>query len=535
MKRQSGKPVKKLADDQIDLQDLDQAQPEEEEEEEEEDADDEVIPEVKEDEIEAVGGDDEEECQDCEEDGSDDADADDADDGAGDEETDAEDEIPDVGEDEVQPVDTGDEEEEDADLSFKDWADQEASEDEHAGEEDVEDPDADDEADAEDEIPDVSEDEVQPVDTGDGEEEEEEEEEDADADEEVPAPVPAPAADPVPAPAPAGEEDEEEEDAEDGDEVLDDDGDEDGDEADSCMDKGASAKELVIEPIFEMDADSEIKAANLSMQLFNPDSKDPHWVVFNNGDPLCKIALSAQPDAEDVRESFVSDGYAGSLLESIRELSTAEAPVSPIAVLAALPAKFYYAAVQKSKLAQTIKTEVTKEISARIAGANDDYNEKLMDNMGLVVGYQAKNLYKEPDPFKVRLVQSIKKAGVDQDVAVAIVEEAFLNEVPEWHQRVVAKAKEYCTYTPESLREIKAALGDAGQKQVDYDSILEREEKRTVVANTTKNRKPSAGIPLESYLTRRNAGTNQAGDETAEFKSRIKSGISGLRSHGRRS
>jgi hypothetical protein len=539
------KKIKKVADDELDIDTKVDPTAEEDEEEEEDAEGEDVAPQVDGDEEAApvaAEGEDEEECEACGDEG--------------DMEADADEDIVDVSPDQVTPVAADDDGDEDADDLGGDEDEGEEEEEDAEGEEGVDEEDEEDEDDAEGEIPDVSPDEVEPVaaegeddedaedgeddvaeedaegeeDEGaeDGEDEDVAEEEEEDAEGEIPdvtqddvAPVAAEdesldddAKDEDEA---AGEEDEEEEeDAE---------GEEEEDKVPApALDATAS---VVIEPIYETDVD--IKSANLEMALFGPDSKDPHWVVFNNGDPLCKISLSSQENPEDVRENFISEGYQGNLLESIRELATASKPTSPIEVLSQVGAKFYYAAVQKSKLAEMIKAQESKRVTERLASANDSYNDQLHQNMTMVVTAHAKNFYKEPDAFKVELVTSLKKAGIEADVAAGIVESAFLNSAPAWFNRVIAKAKEYCAYTPEALKEIKAALEDAGQKEVDYDASEELAVERTKVAST-ESRKPSAGVPL---TTNYRTSVKTASSDRGEFGDRVRSSIASLR-RGRR-
>lgn len=458
-------------------------------EEEEEDADD--GDDDADDDVMDVSADDVETYDDM---GADDAD----DDGAEEEEEDADDDAVDVSPDDVQPMSADDLSDDGGDVS--DGADVDGAEEEE---------------DADDTIPDVSPDDVQPMSADDLDGDDDGAMDEDDADEQLDDGA---AADMPPAAAADGEEGEEEEEEEDADSVE-------APAPDTSMPPELQASAMVIEPIYDPKLD--MKTADLSMAIFNTTAENPHWVLFNHGDPVAKIELSAQENPEDARESFISEAYGEGLLENIRELAAAKTPVSPLQVLATIKAKFYHSAIRKNELAKQIEAETREAVTSKIARANDSYNDTFLSNMELTVAKQAKNLYAEPEPFKVGLIGAIKKAGVEETAAIKIVEDAFLADVPAWFDRVVAKAKEYCAKTPETLQEIRAELGLSGQRQVDYSEADVTAERSTVAA--VANRRPSAGIPLPTYATTTTEARTASAGPGADYAKRVRSNLQGIR------
>lgn len=481
-------PVKKIANDELDLDNI-----------EEIDADEDEIPEAS-DEALADEGEISEDLEAAAEGDEDDLELD----AEGDEdeipEADAEgdeDEIPEVTSDEVEVAAEGDED----DLELDAEGDEDDLELDAEGDED----DLELEAEGDEEIPEVTSDEVEVAAedeedeeaadgeaAADGEEEEEEVEE---------APAPAPVAAKTKAQAKAKKAAEEVVEAPEADEeatATESESDEaeaapaeaagEGEEDDADMDAEAEdADEMIVEPIVEAELDE--KTANFDLVLVNAEARNPHWLVLANGEPYAKIALADQENPEVVREAFTSETYATGLKESIESVEGGHKEV-----LKNVKARYYHAMARKAALVQAIQAETEQKVTANLATANDSYNEKLAANMMLVVKADAKNFFPEVSPYKAAMVHAMKAAGIEN--GEEIVEDAFLNHFEAEMKRVMDKAAEWSTYTPEAMKELTASIEGMGHRTPEYD----QEEARHEVAASANSQVPSRGVPLTTYM-----------------------------------
>jgi hypothetical protein len=253
------------------------------------------------------------------------------------------------------------------------------------------------------------------------------------------------------------------------------------------------------------------------MAPFNAEAKSPHWVVFRGGEPLAKICLADQEDPELIRETFCSDAYSNSLLDNIQAVGARKCLVD-------VKAHFYHAAALKSMLAKQIKTAVKAKLTKKVGLANDTYNQRLAGSMDLVVIAKAKNFYPEPDSLKEKLIKAMTDAGLSN--AVEVVEQTFLDEMPNWFRSVVAKAEEYVATPATAMEHIAAAIKGANHIDTDYGTEEEPQQKAAAV----ESHKPSAGVPLTSYGTKQ--GMRQRVAEAASednYRSHIRKMLHSIR------
>ena len=285
----------------------------------------------------------------------------------------------------------------------------------------------------------------------------------------------------------------------------------------------AGLDEMIIHPIAEV---LNEKTAQLELYLFNRDGKNPAWLLIADGDPYAKICLDDQQNPEMIRQAFCADSYADTVLVNAKKLGL-------MPVLADVKARFYHAQIFKSQLSQRLTKKITAKVEKRVATANDRYAERVQNLMHLVVKAAATNFFKDPDNFKLAMIQMMRTAGVADPKQ--LVERLFLEHAPQWFKSVMTKASDWATYNKDAMKQIRASIEDMGVRDVDYDAAAlaatdARDNARHAVAHGTEM---PDGVPLSTQgphsqnLTPGRAVVAQASDD--QLREQYRARLQGLR------
>lgn len=246
-----------------------------------------------------------------------------------------------------------------------------------------------------------------------------------------------------------------------------------------------------------LDPKAVSKAADLSLQLFNDKSSDPHWLVCADGQPVAQIRLSDQDDAGSVAKVFTTEGYANGIVSAASRMDLDE-------VLTSVRARPYVSVVESSNAYSTIEARVKAEGLAEIRKAKANLRNDMINTLNLVVTANSKNFITE-NPLKGALYSRMVSAGIENDRAVAIIEAAFQEKSSEYFEAIFKKAMQWGELTPEAYREIEEQINELPQRTptVEVDDY-------TVSA--------SKNVPLMTYTA---ASDFEAVDEKQQLKNTL--------------
>lgn len=205
-----------------------------------------------------------------------------------------------------------------------------------------------------------------------------------------------------------------------------------------------------------LDPKAVSKAADLSLQLFNDKSSDPHWLVCADGQPVAQIRLSDQDDVGSVAKVFTTEGYANGIVSAASRMDLDE-------VLTSVRARPYVSVVESSNAYSTIEARVKAEGLAEIRKAKATLRNDMINTLNLVVTANSKNFITE-NPLKGALYSRMVSAGIENDRAVAIIEAAFQEKSSEYFEAIFKKAMQWGELTPEAYREIEEQINEFSQR-----------------------------------------------------------------------
>ena len=202
-----------------------------------------------------------------------------------------------------------------------------------------------------------------------------------------------------------------------------------------------------------LDPQEVVATAVFEMHLFNEQSADPHWMLTADGRPVAEIRLSDQEDPRKLATVFCDSRYAKGVI------SVASQADNLSDVLEAVRARPYIARVSTSDAIAKLRSEIKAEFDAERRSSLASMKGDFVNMLNLVVAAQTKNFIVD-NILKDALFNSMKRAGIDDDRAVAIIEQSFQEKSAEYHDQLFAQASKWSELSPEALSEIREQIGE---------------------------------------------------------------------------
>lgn len=203
---------------------------------------------------------------------------------------------------------------------------------------------------------------------------------------------------------------------------------------------------------YVLDPSKVDKTANFEMLLFNKESVDPHWVLTADGRPLAEIRLSDQDDAARIAEVFCTDKYARGVIAIAADMPLPE-------LLTNIKGRPYVAAIDASEAVNNIKAKVAAETEEERRRTLASVKADFINMLNFVVKANTKNFIRE-NVLKDALFNNMKKSGISDDRALAVIEAAFQDKSAEYHEQLFAQASKWSEMSPEAFSEIREQIED---------------------------------------------------------------------------
>ena len=214
-----------------------------------------------------------------------------------------------------------------------------------------------------------------------------------------------------------------------------------------------------------------------------------HWMLCANGEPVAKITLSEQDNAERIAAHFASEDYARSVIEGI-------AAHGLKATLEATRAKPYVAKVDENAKVAATKARLETENAAQIRNAISEVKAKYVDTLGLVLDASAANFIVE-DSLKDGLVAFMTSAGVPEAIASEGVDNAYFQHGPKSIAAKLDKAEEWANLSEEALKEIRAAVEQAGPRARPLPSTFSPAQANPDYDQNLANKFAASAVPVQ--------------------------------------
>ena len=199
--------------------------------------------------------------------------------------------------------------------------------------------------------------------------------------------------------------------------------------------------------------DDKVEAEDVTCVQSGTEEK-PFYTVLIKGMPTAAICLEDQPNAEAIRGYFLSADYP-------RKLASAMAKGGVKNVLDTQKARMFVAKAEQSELAQSMKAEAKADFDKQIAEAVTKMAEKFANSVKLAVAGMNKNFFTEDNDLKAAAYAAFTELGCNESVAYDKVNKVFA-QADKYFDTVIAKAQELMGKSDEAFAEVSEMVANAG-------------------------------------------------------------------------
>ena len=226
---------------------------------------------------------------------------------------------------------------------------------------------------------------------------------------------------------------------------------------------------------------ASLKGEKIEMSLYGEETQNPFWNLIVDGEPVARVHLQDQKDADQIRASFVSDAYAqnfGNLISS----------VGLTKVLEVSNAKVFAHRIDESEITARLREKAKAEASAEIGDKIETLRSDFIRAVSLAMVAADKNFYQEEagNALKGGLFNALVQAGLSEQHAVWAIEAGF-EDAPEYFRFVTEKAIEIMDTPKEARDSLEKHIMASGKieikaSQPEEDSLMDRLIKSSVNA-----------------------------------------------------
>ncbi len=266
-------------------------------------------------------------------------------------------------------------------------------------------------------------------------------------------------------------------------------------EGEKLMDKATDPSEaLRYESLASNESLASISKDDVELVLFGDKSENPTWIAFAHATPVAKIELSAQDNAEAIREVFASTDYANDLITHIADIGMVEC-------LKKVNASFYANHISDKAIASRYEAQAQEQVSKFKAQAETKLRNDVLSALDVITVAMNKNLY--PDvghPLKDALYDSMVLAGMPEATAQSVIDSSFAAASSNYYQVVFEKALAFMNMSDTSKSEIKSMISEsntvAADVNVEPSTLSERLGRASSIASL-QNYAPSLKVQSE--------------------------------------
>jgi hypothetical protein len=188
----------------------------------------------------------------------------------------------------------------------------------------------------------------------------------------------------------------------------------------------------------------------VEMQLRGASTDDPYYVMWIGDKPVGELHEADLDLDESGRDVFRSAHYVRGVQEAIAQLGA-------VNTLRDFGLRYYAANTQETDAVKRAKAEIVHNADLAFRQRCAAMNNDLFNTMQLAFTASMKNFILHND-LKDAVVENFRSAGMQEAVAIDLIEDAFQRGGPQYFKAVLDKATEWLGYEPEALKQIEAEV-----------------------------------------------------------------------------
>ena len=189
-------------------------------------------------------------------------------------------------------------------------------------------------------------------------------------------------------------------------------------------------------------------AVDMTLRAANTDK--PYYIVELEGHPFGELHLADIDTTEGLRDVFMSDTFTQGVRETV-------AACGPANAFETLGVRYYAAETRENEAILRAKAEIATHADASYKQRAASLKGNLLATLHLAMEASRKNFILE-NPLKDSLVENMRKAGMQERVAIDIIEDAFVKSGGEYFQAMIKQADEWLGWDADALKQIESAV-----------------------------------------------------------------------------
>lgn len=226
---------------------------------------------------------------------------------------------------------------------------------------------------------------------------------------------------------------------------------------------------------------STLKGDKVEMSLYGEEGQDPFWNITIDGEPVARIHLADQKDAETIRSGFISNSYAENFGNAMSQVGVEK-------MLTMASARFFAHKVDETEATARIREKAKIEAQAQLEEKISTLRSDFLKAVNVAMVGASKNFYREEgrDALKGGLYNALIQAGLSEQHAVWAIEAGF-EEAPAYFEFVMDKAVEIMDMPAEARQAVEKTIMASGKIEIQTeepkeDNLMDRLVKSSVSA-----------------------------------------------------
>jgi len=217
----------------------------------------------------------------------------------------------------------------------------------------------------------------------------------------------------------------------------------------------------------------DLTGNKVEMSLYGEETENPYWNVTVDGQPVGRIHLQDQDNANQIRAGFVSDAYA-------ENFGTAVSQVGLTKMLTLAGTRLFAHAIDEAAITERIRAKAKAEAKAEVENSISTLRTDFLKAVNLALTASDKNFYQgeQGHALKGGLFNALVQAGLKEQHAIWAVEAGF-EDAPAYFDFICAKAQEFMDMPKEARESMERTILSAGKielakEEPQEESIVDR-------------------------------------------------------------
>jgi DNA-directed RNA polymerase subunit RPC12/RpoP len=240
----------------------------------------------------------------------------------------------------------------------------------------------------------------------------------------------------------------------------------------------APAEALQIEHLAAL---SSLKGEKIEMTLCQAETENPFWNMMVDDEPVGRIYLNDQKDANTIRAGFLSESYAENLGDAIQKVGLER-------MLTLANARLFAHKIDDAEITARLRDKAKAEAKAEFEGKVETLRQDFLHSMTVAMVAADKNFFQEEarNALKGGLFNSLVQAGLTEDSAIWAIEAGFEN-APAYFEFVMSKAVEIMDMPKEARDSYEKSVLASGKIEVATEAPAEEDDlvRRLVKSSVT--------------------------------------------------